>query len=70
MWFGNLATFKYWDDYWLYEGFASYLSYKRIAESGEYLEPFKDDIWIDWVDLKGWGISEDIKIDNHKVCPE
>ncbi|KAH8363302.1 hypothetical protein KR084_008012, partial [Drosophila pseudotakahashii] len=33
MWFGNLVTPKWWDDLWLKEGFACYMSYKALEHS-------------------------------------
>ncbi|MCS7200863.1 MAG: M1 family metallopeptidase [Patescibacteria group bacterium] len=30
MWFGNLATMKWWDDLWLNESFATYFGYKVV----------------------------------------
>ncbi|KAH8295316.1 hypothetical protein KR018_009945, partial [Drosophila ironensis] len=32
-WFGNLVTPKWWDDLWLKEGFACYMSYKALEQT-------------------------------------
>lgn len=39
MWFGNLVTMQWWDDVWLNEAFASWMSIRTLAEVAPETEP-------------------------------
>jgi aminopeptidase N len=40
MWFGDLVTMRWWDDLWLNETFATYMSYRALADATRF-----DDAW-------------------------
>jgi aminopeptidase N len=57
MWFGNLVTMKWWDDLWLNESFANFISYICLDEA-KGLEQY-DLAWSIFLDENFWGLKED-----------
>lgn len=68
MWFGNLVTMKWWDDLWLNESFANFVSYICLDEAPG-LEEHKQ-AWSIFLDEHFWGLATDLKDTTHAICEE
>jgi aminopeptidase N len=58
MWFGNLVTMKCWDDLWLNEAFANFISYINLDEAPGHKKKYNT-AWSLFLDESFWGLSED-----------
>ena len=65
MWFGNLVTMKWWDDLWLNESFATYMSYYAMSKAPE-LKYFKNQ-WNFFLSSKFRGIDSDQLSSTHPI---
>jgi aminopeptidase N len=62
-WFGNLVTMKWWNDLWLNESFASWMSYLAV----DHLFP-KWHVWTQFiVDEQGVGLKQDSLENTHPI---
>jgi puromycin-sensitive aminopeptidase len=62
MWFGNLVTMKWWDDLWLNEAFAEWVSHKAVNA----LQPDYE-IWNDFQGGKNEALADDALESTHPI---
>ena len=58
MWFGDLVTMKWFNDLWLNESFATYMSFLALTEAPE-LVRFREQAWLYFQETKFRGVSTD-----------
>ena len=69
-WFGNQVTMKWWDDLWLNEAFASYISFLVMEKAPEF-KLSKDDVWTSFLtSYKFRGILFDNRSTTHPISSE
>lgn len=63
MWFGDTVTMAWWNDLWLNESFASFMSELAMLNSTEFKEAWQDF----YAEYKSWGYWEDNLVTTHPI---
>jgi aminopeptidase N len=66
MWFGDLVTMRWWDDLWLNESFAEYVSTRAIADATRWREA-----WTTFCNIeKAWAYRQDQLPTTHPIASD
>ena len=66
MWFGDLVTMRWWDDLWLNESFATFMSVLAMVEATRW-----EDAWVTFLDAeKTWAKFQDQLPSTHPIADE
>jgi aminopeptidase N len=66
MWFGDLVTMRWWDDLWLNESFAEYVSTRATAEATRWV-----DAWTTFCNIeKAWAYRQDQLPTTHPIAAD
>ena len=69
MWFGDFVTMNWWNDLWLNESFATFISHLCMANSNDLKETYTTS-WVLFGEYKGYAYSADQKPTTHPVMSE
>ena len=63
MWFGNLVTMRWWNDLWLNESFATYMSYMALVDATRFTSAWQ----VFNAGMKNWAYTQDERITTHPI---
>lgn len=70
MWFGDCVTSSWWNDTWLKESFADFVSYLCSANCSHKLNFEVEDAWVLFLRRKNWGYQDDSKSTTHPIAAD